>query len=41
MNASPLETATDVDYFMSFRFFSWLTQNADVFAAHKANLGFV
>ena len=26
---------------MSFRFFSWLTQNADVFAAHKANLGFV
>ena len=26
---------------MSFRFFNWLTQNTDVFAAHKANLGFI
>lgn len=26
---------------MSFRFFNWLTQNMDVFAAHKANFGFV
>lgn len=26
---------------MSYRFFAWLTQNTDVFAAHKANLGFV
>lgn len=26
---------------MSFRLFSWLTQNPDVFAAYKANLGFV
>ncbi len=26
---------------MSFRFFNWLTQNTDVFAAHKANLGLI
>ena len=26
---------------MSFRFFSWLNQNADVFVAYKANLGFI
>ncbi len=26
---------------MSYRFFAWLTQHTDVFAAHKANLGFV
>jgi hypothetical protein len=24
---------------MSFRFFNWLTQNIDVFAAHQADLG--
>ena len=26
---------------MSFRFFNWLTQNIDVFAAHQANLGLI
>ena len=26
---------------MSFRFFEWLTENRDVFAAYKASLGFV
>jgi hypothetical protein len=26
---------------MSFRFFNWLTQNMDVFAAHKADFGFI
>jgi hypothetical protein len=26
---------------MSFRFFKWLLDNRDVFAAYKASLGFV
>jgi hypothetical protein len=26
---------------MSFRFFEWLTENRDVFAAYKASLGLV
>jgi hypothetical protein len=26
---------------MSFRFFKWLTENLDVFAAYKAGLGLV
>jgi hypothetical protein len=26
---------------MSFRFFEWLTENRDVFAAYKASFGFV
>jgi hypothetical protein len=26
---------------MSFRFFDWLNQNREVFAAYKASLGFV
>jgi hypothetical protein len=26
---------------MSFRFFNWLAQNIDVFAAHQADLGFI
>ncbi|MCZ8119076.1 MAG: IS701 family transposase, partial [Microcystis sp. LE18-22.4A] len=26
---------------MSFRFFEWLTENRDVFAAYKGSLGFV
>lgn len=26
---------------MSFRFFNWLTENRDVFAAYKASLGFI
>jgi len=26
---------------MSFRFFEWLTENRDVFAAYKASLGFI
>ncbi|GAL92874.1 mobile element protein [Microcystis aeruginosa NIES-44] len=26
---------------MSFRFFEWLTENLDVFAAYKASLGLV
>ncbi|MBD2629810.1 hypothetical protein H6G56_25750 [Anabaena variabilis FACHB-164] len=26
---------------ISFRFFEWLTLNPDVFAAHKASLGFI
>ena len=26
---------------ISYRFIQWLNQNSDVFAAHKASLGFV
>ncbi len=41
----PLNTFTEaLEAFrtaMSFRFFNWLTQNRDVFAAYKASLGFV
>jgi hypothetical protein len=41
----PLETFTDaLEAFrtaMSFRFFTWLTQNIDVFLAHKAALGYI
>jgi SRSO17 transposase len=41
----PLETFTDaLEAFrtaMSFRFFTWLTQNIDVFSAHKAALGYI
>jgi hypothetical protein len=41
----PLETFTDaLEAFrtaMSFRFFTWLTQNAEVFAAHKAASGYI
>lgn len=41
----PLNTFTEaLEAFrtaMSFRFFNWLTENRDVFAAYKASLGFV
>ena len=41
----PLNTFTEaLEAFrtaMSFRFFNWLTQNRDVFAAYKASLGFI
>jgi hypothetical protein len=41
----PLKTFTEaLEAFrtaMSFRFFDWLTDNRDVFAAYKANLGFI
>jgi hypothetical protein len=41
----PLNTFTEaLEAFrtaMSFRFFDWLTQNRDVFAAYKASLGYI
>lgn len=41
----PLNTFTEaLEAFrtaMSYRFFDWLTFNCDVFAAHKASLGFI
>jgi SRSO17 transposase len=41
----PLKTFTEaLEAFrtaMSFRFFDWLTNNRDVFASYKANLGFI
>lgn len=41
----PLNTFTEaLEAFrtaISFRFFDWLTKNLDVFAAHKASLGFI
>jgi hypothetical protein len=41
MNASSVEALEAFRTAMSFRFFDWLTQNRDVFAAYKASLGFV